>query len=72
MRSDKIAVHVSRLPGGATPKHDYCRLSFRYERFFKRTFYDSATGVEVKPSSSLSLKELSPIRLGYQNLLLQR
>jgi len=29
MRSDKIAVHVSRLPGGATPKHDYCRLSFR-------------------------------------------
>ena len=37
MRSDKIAVHVSRLPGGATPKHDYCRLSFRYERFCKRT-----------------------------------
>ena len=29
MRSDKIVVHVSRLPGGATPKHDYCRLSFR-------------------------------------------
>merc|ERR1719312_1854666 len=29
MRSDKINVHVSRLPGGATPKHDYCRLSFR-------------------------------------------
>ena len=29
MRSDKITVHVSRLPGGATPKHDYCRLSFR-------------------------------------------
>ena len=29
MRSDKIVVHVSRLPGGVTPKHDYCKLSFR-------------------------------------------
>ena len=38
MRSNKIAVHVSRLPGGATPKHDYCRLSFRYSFFLQTDF----------------------------------